>query len=191
MVNNYEFSLFFKDYLIKVIRRTVDFNQLPQVLKGEDLSDEANQHVDKIRISGCGNVSVNTPINVHFYKLNPFVHGIDSAIEISEEVNAAHAHLLPCTELEGLWESLFYDTNIKDEALRYVGNFKTVLYATLYLITIPYDMYYRNGHDCFRMPSGPYAGWPEPFSAFLRPARHWKNFIVQSSRAKSFHPNGC
>ena len=32
---------------------------------------------------------------IHFFffftdKLNPFVHGIDSQIEISEEVNAAH-----------------------------------------------------------------------------------------------------
>ena len=99
----------------------MDFKQLPQILNGKELSDEVNQHVDKIRISASGIVSASTPIDVHFYKLNPFVHGMESAIEISDEVNAAHAHLLPCTELEGLWESLFYDTNIKDEALRYVG----------------------------------------------------------------------
>ena len=53
-------------------------------------------------------------------KLNPFVHGIESQIEISEEVNAAHCHLLPSTELEELWETLYYDSNIKEEALRYV-----------------------------------------------------------------------
>ena len=30
--------------------------------------------------------------DIHFFpdKLNPFVHGIDSQIEISEEANAAH-----------------------------------------------------------------------------------------------------
>ena len=32
-----------------------------------------------------------------------------------------YSHLLPSTELEELWESLFYDSNIKEESLRYVG----------------------------------------------------------------------
>ena len=46
---------------------------------------------------------------------------MESAIEISEDVNAAHAHTLPNLELDGLWENLFYESNIKEEAIRYVG----------------------------------------------------------------------
>lgn len=35
------------------------------------------------------------------------------------------SHLLPSTELEELWESLLYDSNIKEESLRYVGKIGT------------------------------------------------------------------
>eukprot|EP00093_Oithona_nana_P013860 13860.XXX_250865_249324_1 [CDS] Oithona nana genome sequencing. len=108
-----------KEYILQLIRHNVDLQKLPKLLKGKDLAD-VSQHVDKIRISSIGRFSSSSPIHVHFYKLNPFVHGIDSQIEISEEVNAAHTHLLPSTELEELWESLLYDSNIKEESLRYV-----------------------------------------------------------------------
>merc|ERR1711953_914215 len=108
-----------KEYILQLIRHNVDLQALPKLLKGKELAD-VSQHVDKIRIYSSGCFSSSSPIHVHFYKLNPFVHGIDSQIEISEEANAAHIHLLPSTELEELWESLIYDSNIKEEALRYV-----------------------------------------------------------------------
>merc|ERR1712029_468384 len=108
-----------KEYILQLIQHNVDLQALPKLLKGKELAD-VSQHVDKIRIYSGGGFSSSSPIHVHFYKLNPFVHGIDSQIEISEEANAAHIHLLPSTELEELWESLFYDSNIKEESLRYV-----------------------------------------------------------------------
>ena len=39
---------------------------------------------------------------------------------MSEDVSAATCHVLPNVEFDGLWESLIYDSNIKEDALRYV-----------------------------------------------------------------------
>ena len=45
---------------------------------------------------------------------------LDGEIEVSENVTAASCHVLPNAEFDGLWDSLIYDSNIKEEALRYV-----------------------------------------------------------------------
>lgn len=56
---------------------------------------------------------------------------VDGAIELSEDVNAATCRILPTLEFDGLWESLLYDSNIKEEALRYV---ETAMIASDYNI---------------------------------------------------------
>ena len=92
--------------------------------------------------SGTCKVSVHTPLRIHVYKLvesgknwyfiipfggrfwhfffKPFSDIDGGEIEVSEDVSAATCHVLPNVEFDGLWESLIYDSNLKDDALRYV-----------------------------------------------------------------------
>jgi hypothetical protein len=41
-------------------------------------------------------------------------------MELSDDVNAALCHTLPCADFDGLWESLIYATNIKEDILKYI-----------------------------------------------------------------------
>jgi len=50
---------------------------------------------------------------MYVYQLHDSREEIEQ-LDTDDEVNAASHWLLPCTQLDGLWESLVYDDNIKN-----------------------------------------------------------------------------
>jgi len=100
------------------------------VFNNEDLIE----HVESVQLcqaeespSGSSdNTGIHLPsthINYFIYKLNrngPDIEEISEEGEDAESMEAATYYTLPCSDLQGIWENLFYDSNVKKELLRFV-----------------------------------------------------------------------
>ncbi|KAK3912213.1 Pachytene checkpoint protein 2-like protein [Frankliniella fusca] len=104
----------------KVLTRGITFNNWANEL----LAD----HVESIHICDDNNpdsvqsVQIeNFDPQIHIYKLNNEgvqVESIESGDGDGQEVSAAHHWLLPSRDFHGLWESLIYESNIKENLLQ-------------------------------------------------------------------------
>jgi len=118
LLDNHDMQAIVLDFLHK----HMSFEALPQTFQGSSDIKSHHQHINRIHVSASGNCVVNwdTPCRIHIFKLVYSANQADSEIELDEQVSAATCHVLPHTEFDMLWESLIYDSNIKEEALRYV-----------------------------------------------------------------------
>jgi len=109
------------------LQKQRSFDNLPMSLHGSTDLNEVYAHINRINVSASGvlggnhgSIFRNSPTKFYVYKLNHNANQLDGEIEVSENVTAASCHVLPNAEFDGLWDSLIYDSNIKEEALRYV-----------------------------------------------------------------------
>lgn len=93
-----------------------------------DLNENSNlkEHVEGITLCDVGQNSVVCPTSVdfiyHVFKLDSFGAETDTMTDAStsEEFAVAQVWALPSRDFHGLWESLIYDSKIKDETVRFV-----------------------------------------------------------------------
>ena len=91
------------------------------------------EHVESVQLcqgeelpSGEDSAGIHLPssnINYFTFKLNrggPDIEEICEEGEESESMEAATYYTLPCSDLQGIWENLFYDSRVKKELLRFV-----------------------------------------------------------------------
>ncbi|KAF9412812.1 hypothetical protein HW555_008815 [Spodoptera exigua] len=120
-----------KDYVMELVRSfLMNFVSLTPgvILSGIDLEDnvELKEHVQSISfcdIEHDSEVSVTeTELKYHVFKLDAFGAETDTMTDAStgEEFAAADVWSLPSQEFQGLWESLIYDTKLKEDTVRFV-----------------------------------------------------------------------
>jgi len=91
------------------------------------------EHVESVQLcqgeelpSGEDSAGIHLPstnINYFTFKLNrsgPDIEEICEEGDEGESMEAATYYTLPCTDLQGIWENLFYDSSVKKELLRFV-----------------------------------------------------------------------
>ncbi|CAH0589957.1 unnamed protein product [Chrysodeixis includens] len=89
-------------------------------------NDELKEHVQQITFCDIEHetevVATETELIYHIYKLNSFGAETDMMTDAStgEEFATADVWALPSQEFHGLWESLIYDTKLKEDTVRFV-----------------------------------------------------------------------
>lgn len=97
-------------------------------LSENDLADnsELKEHVQLITFCDIDHetevVATDTQLIYHIYKLNSFGAETDMMTDAStgEEFATADVWALPSQEFHGLWESLIYDSKLKEDTVRFV-----------------------------------------------------------------------
>ncbi|EJD01058.1 AAA-domain-containing protein [Fomitiporia mediterranea MF3/22] len=101
---------------------------MPSVLSGWESSSILRDSVEKITVSESACSYQSLPIERCSLQIHVYQPKKDSAYEklsmnpsdANEEYTAGSVSELPSNELEGLWESLFYDGDVKSRLLNYI-----------------------------------------------------------------------
>lgn len=120
-----------KDYVMELVRSfLMNFVSLTPgvILSGSDLEDNAElkEHVQMITFCDIEHDSevlvTETELKYHVFRLDAFGAETDTMTDGStgEEFAAADVWSLPSQEFHGLWESLIYDTKLKEDTVRFV-----------------------------------------------------------------------
>ncbi|KAF6037328.1 TRIP13 [Bugula neritina] len=100
--------------------------------KFTDFTDEfLQQHVDTVQVSEDDQTADLYPsqrvLKIHVYQCHQEGPGAEE-IDDQEDVSAATHWLLPAAEMEGLWENLIFDSEIKNNLLQYAQT--TMLFSS-------------------------------------------------------------
>lgn len=98
------------------------------ILSESDLGEyhDLKEHVQMITVCDIDNdtevIASEAVLVYHIYKLDTFGAETDTMTDSStgEEFAAAEVWALPSQEFHGLWESLIYDTKLKEDTVRFV-----------------------------------------------------------------------
>ena len=112
--------------LVDAFVRSQEYVNTHETFKTFD-NEDLIEHVESVQLcqaeeSPSGIHLPSTHIQYFTYKLNragPDIEEI-SEDEDAESMEAATYYTLPCSDLQGIWENLFYDSNVKKELLRFV-----------------------------------------------------------------------
>ncbi len=106
--------------IVKNIVNENNVNKLPWRITGDMLTDQGKGDISSISIwSDSAQIDASWDnFEIHIYRPKPF-EGYD-LLELSEDVCAGIQLALPSTELEGVWEQLIYEKNLKHDLLRHI-----------------------------------------------------------------------
>ena len=102
-----------KTLVQKLVSTNLGIDSLPLTWSGSDELKELHPYVERIQVTSEGDISSDSLLKIHIYKLNAEAVGFESTIELSEDnTNAAHCRNLPSKEFDALWDCLIYDDNL-------------------------------------------------------------------------------
>ena len=106
-------------------REYVNNGEVLRQFREEDKFGFLTDHVDYVKVCEDRSVAAthlpSVSINYHVYKLVNLGPETEEICQEGEDIPAAQHWVLPNTEFQGVWENLIYDTDIKNELLKFVG----------------------------------------------------------------------
>ncbi|XP_018496456.1 pachytene checkpoint protein 2 homolog [Galendromus occidentalis] len=118
-------SRFDAEYIKELVGSFVE-ERLPFERVEEFVGTKLHEVVDKIVTDDS---DVSEKLKYYFYFLNNDGYGTEFVEVDSTNENAAQILTLPCSELEGIWENLHFESDVKNRLLSYAS--KTVLFSDM------------------------------------------------------------